>query len=375
MKGPVRLSLFVGPAVPLPAPRVVIDAVRSLKVTTTSDGPSAFQLEFELDKRSPLHTLFLLAGGAAPPLLRVVIAITVSGTQTVLMDGVMTHHQVTGGGSGSDPILTVTGEDLTRVMDMIDFTGLPYPAMPDFARVLVILGKYAPLGIIPMVIPSVLLDVPIPIDRIPRHQGKDLEYIRALAERVGYAFYIDPGPTPGVSRAYWGPEIRIGTPQPALNVDMGVVSNVRSLDFAYDSESATLPLLMLYLKETHTPLPIVVPPITPLSPPLGAVPPIPKNVEWIQGLDRYSPIQAAAIGMTKAAKSSDVVTGRGTLDVARYGRILHARKLVGVRGAGTAFDGLYYVKQVTHNLRRGSYTQDFQLVRNGLVSTVSRVAP
>lgn len=375
MNGPARLSLFIGPAIPLPAPRDVIEAVRSIRVTTTTNGASAFQIEFELDRRSPLHTLFLLAGGATPPIVRVVIAVTVGGTTTVLMDGVMTHHQVTGGGAGQKPKLTVTGEDLTRVMDLIDFSGLPYPAMPDFARVLVILAKYAPLGIIPMVIPSVLLDVPIPIERIPRHQGKDLPYIRELADRVGYTFYIDPGPTPGVSRAYWGPEFRIGTPQPALNVDMGVLTNVKSLDFAYDSESAKLPMLMLYVKEAHAPIPVPVPPFTPLSPPLGAIPPIPKNVEWITGLDRYSPIQAAAIGMAKAARSADVVSARGSLDVARYGRVLLPRKLVGVRGGGTAFDGLWYVSEVTHDLRPGAYSQDFRLVRNGLVSTVATVTP
>jgi hypothetical protein len=132
---------------------------------------------------------------------------------------------------------------------------------------------------------------------------------------------------------------------------------------------------MIYVKETHTPIPIPLPPITPLSPPLGAVPPIPKNVEWVTGLDRYSPIQAAAIGMTKAARSADVVSARGSLEVTRYGRVLLPRRLVGVRGGGTAFDGLYYVKEVTHALKRGEYTQDFTLVRNGLVSTVARVAP
>ena len=53
----------------------------------------------------------------------------------------------------------------------------------------------------------------------------------------------------------------------------------------------------------------------------------------------------------------------------RYGRVLKARQLVGVRGAGPAFDGLYYVKSVTHKLKRGEYKQSFTLVRNGLVST------
>jgi hypothetical protein len=289
------------------------------------------------------------------------------------MDGVMTNHEVTGGGNGRNPTLTVTGEDLTRVMDYIDFSGIPYPASPDFARVLLVLAKYAIFGIIPMVIPSVLMDVPLPIDRIPLHQGKDLGYVKMLAERVGYVFYLEPGPVPGVSKAYWGPEIRIGAPQPALNTDMDAHTNVDSLSFSYDAESATLPVMLIYLKESHTPLPIPVPSITPLSPPLGAIPPIPKKIEWITGLAKYNPVQAAAIGLAKAAKTADAVKASGSLNVLRYGRVLKARKLVGVRGAGIAFDGLYYVRRVTHRLKRGEYMQDFELSRNGLVSTVPAV--
>lgn len=369
----IQLSLMIGPAVPIPVSADVLEALRSVRVTTTTDGPSLFNLEFELSKRSPLHTLFLVAGGATPPLIRVVIAVTVRGTTEVLMDGVMTRHEVSGGGRGQNPTLSVTGEDLTRVMDYIDFSGIPYPAMPDFTRVLVILAKYAVFGIIPMVIPSVLLDVPIPIDRIPRQQGKDLGYIRSLAEKVGYVFYLDPGPVPGISRAYWGPEIKVGAPQPALNVDMDMHSNVDAVSFKYESEKATLPLVMIYLKETHTPIPIPIPPITPLNPPLGLVPPIPKNVEWINETANYSPVQAAAIGLTKAAKTAEVVTATGSLNVLRYGQVLKARKLVGVRGAGDAFNGLYYVREVKHNLKRGEYTQDFELSRNGLISTLPTV--
>ena len=46
---------------------------------------------------------------------------------------------------------------------------------------------------------------------------------------------------------------------------------------------------------------------------------------------------------------------------------------VGVRGAGTAFDGLHYVSSVTHTIKRGEYKQSFELVRNGLISTLRRV--
>jgi len=61
--------------------------------------------------------------------------------------------------------------------------------------------------------------------------------------------------------------------------------------------------------------------------------------------------------------------------VLRYGRLLKARQLVGVRGVGPAFDGLHYVTSVTHSIKRGEYTQNFTLSRNGLLSTVPQVMP
>jgi hypothetical protein len=370
----IQLSLMIGPAVPLPVSRDVIEALQSVQVTTTTEGPSVFQLTFELSKRSPLHTRFIVGSSAAPlPLVRVVIAVTVRGRTEVLMDGVMTSHQVTGGGVGQNQTLTVTGEDLSRVMDYLDLSGIPYPTAPDFARVGLMLLKYGVLGVIPQVIPSVLMDIPIPISRIPLQRGTDLEYIRYLADQVGYVFYLDPGPNPGMSIAYWGPEIKVGAPQPALNVDLDAHTNVESMSFSYDSEKATLPVLLIYNQETHVPVPIPVPDISPLNPPLGVVPPFPKNIAWISELGKYNPVQAAAIGLAKAAKTTEAISATGSLNVLRYGRVLKARKLVGVRGAGDAFNGLYYVRQVTHNLKRGEYTQNFTLSRNGLISTLPTV--
>ena len=67
--------------------------------------------------------------------------------------------------------------------------------------------------------------------------------------------------------------------------------------------------------------------------------------------------------------------GDGSLDVLRYGHILSARKLVGVRGAGTLYNGLYFVQSVTSRIRRGEFKQNFTLTRNGLISTVPVVMP
>ena len=155
---------------------------------------------------------------------------------------------------------------------------------------------------------------------------------------------------------------------------MDAETNVESMSFNFDAEDATLPIVMIYPKELKVGIPIPIPNINPLSPPLGLIPPIPKNIE----IDRDSardaiPRRRSCAALARASQSADAASATGTLDVARYGRVLKARKLVGVRGAGTAFDGLYFVKSVTHSIKRGEYKQNFSLVRNGLVSITPRV--
>jgi len=375
LKG-VHLTLMVGPVVPIPVPQVVLDALTDVEVVAPDEAAGAFTLKFSMSVQSPLHTLFLLSGGAAIPLLRVILVATVNGSPNVLIDGVVTRTEVLPGSDARHTSLQVTGDDLTAVMQQLLFSGIPgtpYPAMPAEAVVALILAKYAFLGVVPLVLPSIALDVPIPTNRIPSQQGNDLEYIRLLAERVGYVFYIDPGPAPGMSLAYWGPKIKVGVPQPALNVDMDAASNVDSLSFSYQGNARSLPVVYIQNEQTKVPLPIPIPDIGPLNPPLGLIDPPPQTLRFLPETAKYSPVRAMLLGMAEAAKSADTVTGRGSLDVTRYGRVLKSRQLVGVRGAGPAFDGLHYVSEVRHTIRRGEYKQSFTLSRKGLLSTVPAV--
>jgi hypothetical protein len=372
LKG-INLMLMIGPAVPVPVPREVVDALTGVRVTVASGKRSGFELNFDLSNDSPLQTAFLLTAGSLPPVMRVVIVVTVNGSAEVLMDGVITNHQITPGSDPHHSRLTLTGEDLSALMDWLDLSGIPYPCLPPEGRVLAMVAKYAFLGVIPGIVPSILMDIPIPIERIPEQRGTDLAYINYLADLVGYVFYMDPGPEPGTSVAYWGPEIKFGVPQPALNVQMDAHTNVESINFRFDKEKAVLPIVVIQNQATKVPIPIPIPPITPLNPPLGAVQPLPNHVRWITETAKYSPIQAALIGVAKASQSSDTVSATGSLDVLRYGRILKARKLVGVRGVGLAFDGLYYVTSVTHDIKRGEYKQSFELSRNGLISITPKV--
>jgi hypothetical protein len=369
----LTLSLLIGPGVPLPAPRAVIDALQSVKVTSqASDTQSGFELSFSIEKNSPLIGLFMLSGGAAIPFFRVLLIVSLSGTPQTLIDGVATQTQMAPGGGGGPATLTIQGKDMSAAMDVLPFDGLPYPAMPPFARVALIIAKYAFLGLIPKVIPS-LEEPPIPTDLIPRHQGTDLSYVRALAEEAGYLFRMEPGPAPGTSFAYWGPEIRIGAPQPALTIDSGHADNVANLSFRFDKDGTEIPIVYIQNQQTRVPIPIPIPSAIPFQPPLGLVPPIPPRIRPLTNTANLSPVQALVRGFSHAARHSAALKGTGTLDAVRYGRVLRAGATVGVRGAGLSFDGVHYVDQVTSRLTRDSFKQDFSLSRNGLLPTSGSV--
>jgi hypothetical protein len=373
MQGGVQLSLQIGPA-PVPAPREVLETLTHAKIEIGSgDAQSGFELTFDLPVRSPLRTIFLLAGGGAlPPLLRVVLIVTINGTAESVIDGMVTNVE-TQPGSGGVGKLVIKGKDMSALMDIIELPGLPFPAMPPSVRVLAILAKYAALGVIPMVIPSVLDIPPIPIQQIPQQKGSDYAYVKRLATEAGYVFYLEAGPAPGASKAYWGPEIRFGAPQPALTTNMDALTNVEDISFNFDKEHKIMPIVFFQEANSKAPIPVPIPDITPMSPPLGAVPPLPPKIEKLTNTAHLSAPQALMAGLAYASQHSDSVFGSGKLDVARYGRVLKSRQLVGVRGAGLPYDGLYYVKSVTHEIERGSYKQSFSLARNALISTVPQV--
>jgi hypothetical protein len=377
INGSVHLTLLMGPVVPFPAPRVVIDALQSVSMTSAAGSTSGFQMQFGFNSSSELNTLFLLApalsDSVATPALRVMLVVTINGMPTPLFDGVMTNVQVQPSQAGGTGTINVTGEDLTKVMDKQNFDGLPYPAMPIAARVALICAKYAAYGIIPLPIPEIFLEVPIPVDKIPAHEGTDLEYIKSLAEKVGHVFYIEPGPVPGTNVAYFGPEIKVGIPQPALNIDMGPHTNVESLSFSFDPTKGSLPIVFIQNQLTRIPLPLPIPNLNPLQPQLGSISTSISNIKLLKDTAKMSPTKALSKGLAEAAKSQDSVTASGSLDVLKYGRVLKPRQLVGVRGAGVAYDGLYFVKSVTNTLKAGEFKQSFELSRNGLVSITPTV--
>jgi hypothetical protein len=370
------LTLMMGSFNASPVPRAVIEALTDVQVSSTVGSQGGFQLKFTIGRNAPLAQLH--NSGFFDPRQRVIIAVTVNGQTEVLMDGIITKQDLTPSSAAGKSVLTVTGLDLTALMDFIDLTGIPYPALPNFLIVDAILAKYAVLGVIPVAIPNAIPSFKNPLEAFVKQQGTDYSYIQALGSSTGWIFYLDPGPTPGRSLAYWGPDLSkmFGGMQPALSINLDASTNIDSLSFSYDGTLATQYLVTVIEPHSGVPIPVPVPNIDIFKSGLGKHAPTPlKSEQGPKGEGNYSLADAALWAVGKLFASSDVVSASGQLDVLRYGHVFKARQLAAVRGAGDYYDGKYYVKSVTHNIKRGEYKQSFSLARGGTGSSVSTVSP
>lgn len=374
----IRLALLIGPTVPLPAPPILIRSLDSVEITQTDEGRSGFQLSFKADRSGifgatdyPILKLPLLR-----PFNRVIVVVTVNSVPHVLMDGIITHQQLSPSADKA-ALLTVTGEDVSLMLDMEEKI-VAHPAQPDVAIVPKIIATYAQYGLIPTVIPPASLDVPNPVERVPVQIGTDLQYLEELAERYAYVFYISPGLVPGTNTAYWGPPTRAGVPQRALSVNLGTSTNVNSINLQHKALTPTFVSGDGEDSLTDRSLPIKT--FSSLRVPLATQSAMLKTAKARKVLPQktagltYAQMLSRAQAITDASMDQ-VVEATGELDAVRYNGVLKARGLVGLRGVGSTYDGLYYVKSVTHQLRLGEYKQSFTLTREGVGTTTPMVIP
>ncbi len=372
LKG-IHLSLMIGPGLPAPAPKAVVDALQSVKVTSGTDK-SGFQITLSVSKNSTLLDTLLPAGFFDPITTRVIIVVTLGGFPNVLMDGVVTQQELSPSSEPGQSTLTITGEDLSVLMDVVELK-VPFPQMSDTMQAYAMLAPYAAFGIVPIVIPSFILDIRVITEGFDTQTGTHLERLKYLADANGFVFYVEPGPLPGQSIAYMGPNIRVPVPQPALSINMDAHTNVESMSFSLDGlAKETMIVTILDPITKKIPIPLPIPDISIFQPPLGARPTPPAKIRFTN--------DEAGVGVQRALKTvlgrllkgaTNAITVSGSLDVLRYGHVLRSKALVGVRGAGRAYDGLYYVDSVTHDIKRGEFKQSFQLSRDGLISLTPKV--
>lgn len=369
------LTLWIGRTVPIPPPPSLLEALEEVQVTASDSGRSGFQLSFRVGRNEKMPLDYDLLP-LLKPFSRVLLLVTFNAVPQVLMDGIITNQQLSPGAQPGTSTLTVTGEDVSVMMDLEE-KSVEHPAQNEMVIALKLIATYAKYGLIPMVLPPPAIDVPLPIERVPVQQSTDLQYLQEMAGRFAYVFYVTPGPAPMTNTAYWGPPVRVGLPQRALKTNVGPNTNVNSIEFRYDGLAPTKMEGQVQDRRLNETMPVKT--FAATRPPLSA-----ENALLMQSNTRVRQFRHSGLDMAQAfaraqaetdAASDRTVTATGQIDAIRYASILKPRGLVGLQGAGWTYDGLYYVQQVTHTIREGSYTQNFTLTREGTGSITPVVVP
>ena len=373
----VLLTVLAGATVPVPVRPDVAARVRSVTVTEGEKDRSVFSVVLDAGRSGPLAMLDapVLSDSTFALGHRVVLLLTVGALPQVLMDGIVTRTDFAPGNGADEPsTLTVTGEDVSFLLDLEE-KDVEHPALSDYLQVLRILAPYASRGLVPLAVPPLAFELPLPTEKVPGQHDTDLRHLQALARRNSYVCYVVPGPVPGTSTFYWGPPVRVGLPQPALSVALGAQTNVRGTPrFTADAVAPVTVTGAVRDPSSGSTVPVAA--RTSLRPPLAAVPltavATPRTRVLRETGTTTTSAAARAQGAVDAAADASVV-GEGELDGAVYGSVLRPRGLVGLRGAGWTYDGLWYVRKVVHEIAPGSWTQKFTVAREGYGSTVPAV--
>jgi phage protein D len=358
LKG-VYLTLWIGKAKPEPAKKELMESLQSVEVTQNDKERSGFELAFQVAHGQKLNDL--------KPFNRVILMVTINSVKQVLMDGIISYHQLASGNATGPSIFTVFGEDVSIMMDLKTET-IPHKGQDDATIARDIISKYSSYGITAEVESPKGVSQPGANDWVPRQNATDLEQLKSMAEKYGFVFYISPGPVEKKNVAYWGPPKYKGTRQKALCTNMGPHSNVETINFSYDSLAPTLVKGNVQDEKTNQ--------IEPVDISSSQLKKISKN----SALESQSKVRlklllqksglnlqmamALAQGMTDVSLQK-VAKAEGTLNTLRYGDLLQPRKLVDLRGAGQEYNGEWYVEKVTHKIRRGEYKQSFTLTKEG----------
>jgi phage protein D len=362
----VRLSVLLGETTVTPAPRSVADALTGVEVRTGGETDT-LQLTFGLAKDRP-GDYGLLESGLLDPLRRVVLVVTFGALPQVLMDGVITDQQVQPSNQPGQSVLVITGEDASVRLDLEPHT-CPWPDRTDSQIVEQILGAYVRFGLRPDVEPTTRK--PRPTERHRTQQGPDLPFLRALASNNGFVFYVEPAAAPGFSTARWGLDDRPSRTQEPLRLNQGARTNVdRPMTFRFNALGPVEPeTAVARSPDALTDIP---------APQRPGVTRARRRAEAVRKIvlrdaAQLNSADAARRALEAVAAAPDAVTAPGELDAVRNGRVLRPHRPVQVAGVGGTYGGDYIVREVTHQVSRGSYRQSFTLGREGLGALSSRL--
>lgn len=361
----ISIGLQIGKAALAPAPVDVMRQLVEVQVQLGGDLGSGFQLLFRLD-HTGVETADLTTLPELAPWSRVLLLPQLradQGTSSLaLLDGVITHHQLSFDASSRESRFIVSGRDISILLDLVERDG-SHRELSLAAIVSDILqrGDYSSLRLTP--------DIQIPDNvAVPgwaQPHMSDLSYLRDLANRCGGVFFIDPPDENETRRAYFGPLTYGPAVDAALCLQAGPGGNVLTASFSLDAERPLAVEGHRFNKKDTAALPAYQPqPFKELS----ANPVAPQRIQLLSGPFAHESTLAEQMARATVAATKPTVTAQISLDTQAYGAVLLPRQLVDVQGAGPHYEGTYYIESVTHQLTvgNGRYIQNVKLAREGL---------
>jgi hypothetical protein len=297
---------------------------------------------------------------------RVTVTVTLGKHKDVLMDGYISHIHVATTPSDGTLKATFTVVDVSYVMGLKQRckTWPPGKTYEDIANEIITGAPYSLTAVIEPNPPSAGGSTPRSV--VQRHS--DLQFLRELARRRGYEFYVM-----GATAYFRTPNLQ-SAPQKAIASNFGDKSNCDDLQIFVNG---TTPVRAAGSRlDPHTGERVSPPPATPDDtgqPPMGSTDatagrsdsgPVPLTtvVARRPPVGSASEMQAYLNGVM--SRSSCLLKATGTMNGLRYGAILRTHKNVTIFGFGKTYTGDYYVRKVVHTFTPKTYRVQFEACRN-----------
>lgn len=351
----------------VPAPAPLVDAVQEITIDASIEEASVLRVRFGITKTA-IGDWSILDLDPFRPLLPLGVRIQRGiGPPEAVINGFVTHHQVTYSDRPGGSSLGVTAMDATFTMNMTEKV-TPWPNMPDAAIASAIFGQNA---LIPQVDPT--SPVLIEPEGTTTQRGTDIRFLRRLALRNGFDCYVQPEPLSGLDVGHFGARKLVGLPQAVLNVSFGGDTNVSGFTVRYELAKPTMAIATQLDTTSKTPQPGLAP--ASLLAPLGLEPTLlrelpPGMVRPVgSGVTHAGDLQAAARGIVDRSTWAVICEGTVGADVG----VLRPGGLVAIRGAGRVYNGNWFVTRVRHTLGAGHFEQHFEAARNAVTETGAEV--
>lgn len=351
---------------PLPAP--LLWALDGMQAECSVDSASILRLRFRLSRNMigdwdpPIADIFrpnlpiTVAVGAGLPIPEVVV------------NGYVREvRQTMTGARGTAEVIAM--DATATLMNLIE-QPMPHPNLDPATIATLIFARYA---IRPFPLPVAPTRTMLDITTIQR--ASDARMLREMSRALAYECYLQPDPITGLDIGHFHPPLSTVPPQGVLSVDFGAATNLSDFDVNYDTLRPTSAISAGVDPKTGAPIPAPV--IASLQPPEGLEPTlfrmVPPAISRPTARDAANPAELFRQNQAIVDRSSRAITGIGTVDAIKYGRMLRPGLPVLIRGAGRVHSGTWYVTSVSHSISTAGWTQGFRATRNALGLTGAEV--